>query len=293
MDVILATIGLRLLLLGARSREPLGPVRALLVRRWIQFWAFQVMFICGFYTIKVTGLENFEKGKRVGAIMIFNHISYVDPLALVALLAPSGVAKSGVSELPFIGPFAIALQFLFVARRGTGDKVTRHTLPVDVDVPAVIASRAADTRYPPMMIAPEATTKPKDCLLRFRRGAFTPGRPVLPVLLRYKARHFNPGWGVTHSTPFHLWRLLSQFVNHLSIEILPPYIPSEIEKRDASVYAASVRDVMAKALQVPLVEQGVAQERRLLELGISPGPLGRHLIGVQQALDKFNPKKSI
>ena len=48
-------------------------------------------------------------------------------------------------------------------------------------------------RFPLLAIAPEATTKAQPCLLKFRRGAFSAGQPVCPVLLRYRYRHFNPG----------------------------------------------------------------------------------------------------
>lgn len=47
-------------------------------------------------------------------------------------------------------------------------------------------------RFPLLAIAPEATTKAQPCLLKFRRGAFSAGQPVCPVLLRYRYRHFNP-----------------------------------------------------------------------------------------------------
>ena len=49
------------------------------------------------------------------------------------------------------------------------------------------------SRFPLLAIAPEATTKAQPCLLKFRRGAFSAGQPVCPVLLRYRYRHFNPG----------------------------------------------------------------------------------------------------
>lgn len=118
-------------------------------------------------------------------------------------------------------------------------------------------------RFPLVAIAPEATTKAQPCLLKFRRGAFAMGLPVCPVLLRYRYRHFNPGeclrlgrsfgaaclpcaapstgmhcaprltlaggrnagWGIA-ITPFHVYRLLAQLINHLDITVLPPYHPS-------------------------------------------------------------------
>jgi hypothetical protein len=52
-------------------------------------------------------------------------------------------------------------------------------------------SRAFECRYPLLMIAPEGTTKGSNVLLRFSTGAFVPGQPVLPILLRW-----NPLCGV-------------------------------------------------------------------------------------------------
>lgn len=78
-------------------------------------------------------------------------------------------------------------------------------------------------RYPLLMVAPEGTTKHGNVLLRFSTGAFVPGRPVLPVLLKYRHRHFDVGWGITNS-PWHLYRLLTQFINHL--EVRSPMAPS-------------------------------------------------------------------
>ena len=57
-------------------------------------------------------------------------------------------------------------------------------------------------------------------------GAFVSGQPVLPVLLRYKATHLNLGWGIVY-TPWHFFRMCTQFVNHLEMDILEPYVPSE------------------------------------------------------------------
>lgn len=39
---------------------------------------------------------------------------------------------------------------------------------------------------PPLVIAPEGTLSHGRCLLSFKTGAFAPGRPVVPILFRYK-----------------------------------------------------------------------------------------------------------
>ena len=82
-----------------------------------------------------------------------------------------------------------------------------------------------ESRYPLFIVAPEGTTKHKHCLLTFAKGAFAPGLPVMPVLLKYSSVHFNPGWGIVY-TAWHFFRLFNQFKNNVEVEVLPIYYPS-------------------------------------------------------------------
>lgn len=259
------------LLLGHTPQTPMQPFRSFLVRQWIHQWGRFLLFLSGFYCIPVRGWRNMRAAEECRAILVFNHPSYVDAAAIATFFTPSGVSKAGVANIPFIGLFGIALQLFFVERKGSGDRANRHVLRGDAV--AAIAQRAADRRFPLLALAPEATTKAKPCLLRFRRGAFAPGQPVCPVLLRYRYRRFNPSWGVCF-TPFHVYRLLAQFVNHLEIEVLPPYHPSDEELQDWALYAENVRQLMGRRLGVPLVDQGLAEERQLWRSGVRVGLLG-------------------
>lgn len=108
---------------------------------------------------------------------------------------------------------------------------------------------------PLLVMAPEATTKAAHCLLKFRRGAFSPGQAVCPMLLTYATPGFNPGWGIVPSTPLHVLRMLCQPVNRVRLQVLPPIPPRPEERDDPLLFAARVRAIMAKALQCPLVEQ--------------------------------------
>jgi 1-acyl-sn-glycerol-3-phosphate acyltransferase len=76
---------------------------------------------------------------------VFNHHSYVDAIVMTAYFAPSGVAKASVAHLPFIGAITVALQFLFVQRRGSADKTNRYTQAAGQTVEKM-AERAADRR---------------------------------------------------------------------------------------------------------------------------------------------------
>lgn len=262
---------LRVLLLGHTSQTPLHRARRALVEAWVKFWARLLLFVGGFYRIRVTGRENLRAAQEARAVIVFNHVSYVDAAALAALFAPCAVAKSGVARLPLVGTFAVALQTIFVERRGTRDRANRFTLQADPI--AAIRERAADRRYPLVMMAPEATTKPRPCLLRFRRGAFSAGAPVVPVLLRYRFAHFNPGWGRV-SPGLHLYRLMAQLYNTLDVEVLPLCTPTEAQRRDPQAFAGAVRAVMAGALRVPMVDVGLSEDRELNRLGVMPNLRG-------------------
>lgn len=80
-------------------------------------------------------------------MIVINHVSYVDALALGQVFVPCGLAKSSVINVPFFGTFAMMLQFLFVERRGTADEA--HSKSQKGSVTALIHERNADPRYTP------------------------------------------------------------------------------------------------------------------------------------------------
>ena len=53
--------------------------------------------------------------------------------------------QASVASIPFIGAIAVALQFLFVQRRGSADKTNKHTQGAGKTVEK-IGERAADGR---------------------------------------------------------------------------------------------------------------------------------------------------
>lgn len=98
-----------------------------------------------------------------------------------------------------------------------------YVLPVYITCVSHLCVRGS--RYPLFIVAPEGTTKHKHCLLTFAKGAFAPGLPVMPVLLKYSSVRFNPGWGIVY-TAWHFFRVFNQFKNNLEVEVLPIYYPS-------------------------------------------------------------------
>ena len=98
-----------------------------------------------------------------------------DPLALMAQLLASAVAAAEFKDLPGFGFLMAATQCIFVDRKDANSRaVTRDAL----------LARAADDRWPRVLMFPEATTTNQEALLRFKPGAFLAGLPVQPVVIR-------------------------------------------------------------------------------------------------------------
>ena len=49
------------------------------------------------------GRENIAKAEACRAIIVFNHVSYVDAAVLGGVFAPSGVVKASLAHMPLFG----------------------------------------------------------------------------------------------------------------------------------------------------------------------------------------------
>ena len=86
----------------------------------------------------------------------------------------------------------------------------------------LLRSRANNPRFPPTLIFPEGTTTNGKCLIDFKRGAFVPAVPVLPVVLKSPARNYNPADTGRHSGNKSLFWQMLQFYNKLEVVELEP-----------------------------------------------------------------------
>ena len=116
-----------------------------------------------------------------------------------------------------------------------------------------------------VVVFPEGTTSSGHQLLLFKRGAFVPGAPVKPAIIRYPYEHFNPAWE-SMTAPAHLFRLLTQFVNYCEVELLPVYTPSEAERNDPALYAQNVRAYMSKHSGLPMRDVDLSDKQEYLQI---------------------------
>lgn len=55
--------------------------------------------------------------------------------------------------------------------------------------------KASCNKFPRVLLFPEGTTTNGRFLISFQRGAFVPGFPIQPVVIRYPYVHFDQSWG--------------------------------------------------------------------------------------------------
>uniref|UniRef100_A0ABM5GA91 Lysophosphatidylcholine acyltransferase 1 n=1 Tax=Pogona vitticeps TaxID=103695 RepID=A0ABM5GA91_9SAUR len=198
----------------------------------------------GFHWINVKGRQALPTEAPI--LTLAPHSSYFDAIPVTMTMA-SIVMKAESKDIPVWGTLIKYIRPVFVSR---SDQESRKKT-----VEEIRRRAQSNGKWPQIMIFPEGTCTNRSCLITFKPGAFIPGVPVQPVILRYPNKLDTITW--TWQGPGALkilWLTLCQFHNFVEIEFLPVYIPSEEERRNPSLYANNVRRVMAKALGVSVTD---------------------------------------
>ncbi|KAG9391149.1 Lysophospholipid acyltransferase [Carpediemonas membranifera] len=205
------------------------------------------MIVTGYGALFFTGLipkvirHDGATVKREDAVIVSNHMSWVDPLIHAALFRPSFAATVGITRIPtFI--FCSIVQTVLL-HRGTAGTET---------VATSISARDNNPAMPPLVIFPEGTTTNGLGLIPFKPGAFIAGVPVNPVVIRYP-NAASVAWD-TCSLSYAVLRTVTQLINRAEVHILPRYVPTEEEKADPLLYADNVRRYMARKTGLELFD---------------------------------------
>uniref|UniRef100_A0A2A4K8A0 EF-hand domain-containing protein n=1 Tax=Heliothis virescens TaxID=7102 RepID=A0A2A4K8A0_HELVI len=240
-----------------------------------------VVVAAGFHRVKVLGKHHVPSNSRDAPVVVMApHSTFFDAIAIVCLGAPSVVAKADTARLPFIGQLINYTQPVYVWR---DDPNSRQNT-----IKEIIERATSKEDWPQVLIFPEGTCTNRSCLITFKPGGFYPGVPVQPVTIRYPNARDTVTW--TWEGPGALkllWLTLTQVHSSCEIEFLPVYYPSEEEKRDPKLYARNVRDVMAKALGVPVLDYTYDDCRliaRAKQLGIPAAASAREVSEIRSQL---------
>ncbi|XP_040833316.1 lysophosphatidylcholine acyltransferase 1 [Ochotona curzoniae] len=232
--------------LGPADQEPERPLA--LWRRAVDLLLKAIMramwFAGGFHWVTVKGQQALPSEAAV--FTLAPHSSYFDAIP-VTMTMSSIVMKAESRDIPIWGTLIRYIRPVFVSR---ADQDSRRKTVEEI-------KRRAQSKgtWPQIMIFPEGTCTNRTCLITFKPGAFIPGVPVQPVVLRYPNKLDTITW--TWQGPGALkilWLTLCQFHNRVEIEFLPVYNPSEEEKRNPALFASNVRRVMAEALGVTVTD---------------------------------------
>jgi 1-acyl-sn-glycerol-3-phosphate acyltransferase len=185
------------------------------------------------------GIELAVRGEppRAPAILIANHLSYIDPVVIGGLTPCVPISKGEVARWPLIGAVGATLGVLFVERADamSGARVLRG---------AERLLRAGIS----VLNFPEGTTSRGDTVLPFRRGIFglaqRAGVPVIPIGLRMTPREL--AWtGDDYFLPHYL-KTASRGVNLVEVRFGGP-VPA-YRSMAADDFAELCRDCLVRVL---------------------------------------------
>ena len=130
--------------------------------------------------LRALGVRLVLRGRlpRSGALLVANHVSWLDPLILLAIDPARAVAKQEVRGWPLVGRAVAATGTIFI------DRLSPRSLP---DTVAAVAVALRSGRS--VAAFPEGTTSCGAGTGRFRpalfQAAIDAGAPVVPLALRY------------------------------------------------------------------------------------------------------------
>jgi lysophosphatidylcholine acyltransferase/lyso-PAF acetyltransferase len=176
------------------------------------------------------------------------HSSFFDGLAVFYSGLPYIISRSENRKIPFIGKCIEFSQAIGVDRE---DPQSRYQT-----VREIVRRVQSDEPWPQFIIFPEGSTSNRKALMSFKPGGFVPGRPVQPVLIRYKNKHDTVSWtwDQPHGAIACFFATICQWQYCAELEFLPPYKPSEEEVLDSKLFANNVRNLMATELGIPLCD---------------------------------------
>jgi 1-acyl-sn-glycerol-3-phosphate acyltransferase len=232
------------------AQRPMGAWRQFFVEWSVRAFARTLAFLAGFVWIERIGSP--ARGAHAAPVAVCNHVAPIDPVLLYADgYMASPVAKAGVRDIAIVGDIMSSLLAVFVNR---SSQQSRNTTLDEITARAAYRPGDGDgdsrERYPPLLLFSEATTTSGEGMLRFKRGAFAPGEPVQPIVLRYPHHSFNPAFTRSNSLVSTLIGTLSQVFNRVQITYMPVYVPSDEERADPDLYAENVRQHMIRTLGV-------------------------------------------
>uniref|UniRef100_A0A8C8ZDG0 Lysophosphatidylcholine acyltransferase 2 n=1 Tax=Prolemur simus TaxID=1328070 RepID=A0A8C8ZDG0_PROSS len=216
------------------------------------------------------------KGKIASALeapvfVVAPHSTFFDGIACVVAGLPSMVSRSENAQVPLIGRLLRAVQPVLVSRVDPDSR--KNTIN------EIIKRATSEGKWPQILVFPEGTCTNRSCLITFKPGAFIPGVPVQPVLLRYPNKLVSIVF--YHGKNFNIQLCVLTFCQpftKVEVEFMPVQVPSDEEKNDPVLFANRVRNLMAEALGIPVTDHTYEDCRLMISAGQLTLPMEAGLV---------------
>uniref|UniRef100_A0A6Q2YSG5 EF-hand domain-containing protein n=1 Tax=Esox lucius TaxID=8010 RepID=A0A6Q2YSG5_ESOLU len=163
--------------------EPMTGWRRFLCRTVMAFLGRTYYFFMGFRVV-VKGQQ--ASSAEAPILVVAPHSTFFDGIVCIVAGLPSTVSRTENLDTPIFGRFLRCLQPVLVSRQ---DPDSRKNTIMEIE------SRAkSGGRWPQLLVFPEGTCTNRSCLITFKQGAFVPGVPVQPVVMRYPNRLDTVTW---------------------------------------------------------------------------------------------------
>ncbi|XP_075395846.1 lysophosphatidylcholine acyltransferase 2B-like [Tenrec ecaudatus] len=221
------------------------------------------------FVVRVRGALAPRAEARV--LVVAPHTSFFDVIACVAAGLPSLVLAKRKLTFPGIRKVIQSTEPILVRRNDPASrKNTRNE---------ILRRVRSGRHWRQIMIFPEGVCTNGSCLVTFKLGAFSPGVPVQPVLLRYPNTLDTVTWTWKGFSAFQIVLLtLSQVFTRMTIEFMPVYTPSDDEKQDPILFANTVRINMANALGLPVTDHTYEDCKLMISAGHLQLPMEAGLV---------------
>lgn len=237
--------------------HPISGWRRKIAQPALKFLGHALFFSMGFM---VTVKGKIASPSEAPIFVVAPHSTFFDGIACVVAGLPSLVSRNENAQTPLVGRLLRAVQPVLVSRVDPDSR--KNTINE-------IRKRATSGgEWPQILVFPEGTCTNRSCLITFKPGAFIPGVPVQPILLRYPNKLDTATWTWQGYTFIQLCVLtFCQLFTKVEVEFLPVQAPSDEEKNDPVLFASRVRNLMAEALAIPVTDHTYEDCRLMISAG--------------------------
>ncbi|ELK15390.1 Lysophosphatidylcholine acyltransferase 2 [Pteropus alecto] len=243
-----------------KMTHPVTGWRRTITQRILKFLGHAMFLSMGFI---VTVKGRIASPVEAPIFVVAPHSTFFDGIACVVTGLPSIVSRLENVQVPLIGRLLRAVQPVLVSRVDPDSR--KNTIN------EIVRRATSGGEWPQILVFPEGTCTNRSCLITFKPGAFIPGVPVQPVLLRYPNK-LDDVASAREGTEDMEERAVNQ------PQFMPIQAPNDEEKRDPVLFASRVRNLMAEALRIPVTDHTYEDCRLMISAGQLTLPMEAGLV---------------